>query len=210
MAGVGELLPWTLLGALCLAGSDQLGAPLGAGPLVAFVAVIAAAHAADLGRDLKTGGIVGAAASRQIGLRLGLGLVAPAAVVFVVGWLVADFPWLSAPQAQQLQSHAHWMSERPELHFASPQLGASAVAGAGAALVGFPGLGILAALGLLLPQGLALCLGLGALLRVLVDRRSGGGDVRAFLLPFAAGLFLGEIACALAASGWMEIGLYRG
>lgn len=210
MAGVGELLPWTLLGALAVAGSQQLGFLVGAGPLVAFVAVIAAAHAADLGRDLKTGGIVGASASRQIGLRLGLGLVAPAAAVFVVGWLVADFPWLSAPQAQAFESLSGAMSEHPELHFSSPRLGASALAGAGAALVGFPGLGILAALGLLLPQGFALTLGLGALLRVLIDRRSVGGDVRAFLLPFAAGLLLGEIVCALAAAGWMEIGLYRG
>jgi hypothetical protein len=205
MAGAGELLPWTVLGAVAAASPLQLGATALAGPLAAFVAIVAAAHAADLGRDLRTGGIVGATAASQIRLRLLLGFLAPAVVVLVVGWIALDHPYLHSPRAHTFEGLAQRMSDLPELYFSTPRLAAGALAGGAAALVGFPGLGVLAGLGLLLPQGLALTLGLGALLRVLADRFCAGSDVRSWLLPFAAGLLLGEVGAGLGAAAWLEL-----
>ncbi|MBL8899900.1 MAG: hypothetical protein JNM84_19870 [Planctomycetes bacterium] len=205
MAGVGELLPWTVLGAVAAAGLHQLGATALAGPLAAFAGVVAASHAADLGRDLRTGGIVGAPAASQIRLRLILGLVAPAVVVLAVGWIAWNHPYLHSPRAFDFEALTRRMSDLPELYFSTPRLAAGALAGGAAALVGFPGLGVLAGLGLLLPQGLALTLGLGALLRVVADRFFAGGDVRSWLLPFAAGLLLGEVGGALGAAAWLEL-----
>ncbi|MBK9385114.1 MAG: hypothetical protein IPN34_09900 [Planctomycetes bacterium] len=205
MAGAGELLPWTLLGAVAAAGPLQLGATALAGPLAAFAAIVAAAHAADLGRDLRTGGIVGATATSQIRLRLLLGLLAPAVAVIVVGWIALNHPYLHSPRAHAFEGLAQRMSDLPELYFSTPRLAAGSLAGGAAALVGFPGLGVLAGLGLLLPQGLALTMGLGALLRVLADRCFAGGDVRSWLLPFAAGLLLGELCAGLGAAAWLEL-----
>ena len=46
--------------------------------------------------------------------------------------------------------------------------------------------------------------------RVLAERFFAHGDVRSWLLPFAAGLLLGEALCAFGAAAWLETRLLAG
>ncbi|WP_048150636.1 OPT family oligopeptide transporter [Palaeococcus ferrophilus] len=159
---------------------------------------VAISGAADMMQDLKTGHLVGGIPSRQQKVELLTAWIGPIIALTVVGLIWKAYgignDMVPAPQAMALKSMVDAIlgGSVPVDKFL-----AGGILGFALSLSGIPGLGVLVGLSMYLPMLYILPYGLGCVVNEVVKRRKGHEFITEKVLPFAAGLMVGEAAMTL-------------
>jgi uncharacterized oligopeptide transporter (OPT) family protein len=172
--------------------------------LLAVLITVAMSQAADLMQDLKTGFLVGSRPFLQQALQLSfawIGVVVGFAVVWVL-WQSQGFgpnSALPAPQATALASVIE------TVHNETMPLDKFLLGGLLGIVLGstpISGLGVLSGLAIYLPFAITLTYVLGVLMHMAFLSRYGLAVLEARLVPFAAGLIIGEALISVGAALW--------
>ncbi|WP_456450022.1 OPT family oligopeptide transporter [Palaeococcus sp. (in: euryarchaeotes)] len=159
---------------------------------------VAISGAADMMQDLKTGHLVGAIPSRQQKVELLTAWIGPIIALTVVGLIWKAYgignDMVPAPQAMALKSMVDAIlgGSVPIDKFL-----AGGILGFALSLSGVPGLGVLVGLSMYLPMLYILPYGLGCIVHELTKKKKGHEFITEKVLPFAAGLMVGEAAMTL-------------
>ena len=186
------LIAVTILLVLASAGLPSVQAILVSVILGAAICV-AIAQAGDMMLDLKSGYLVGAVPRRQqvaqfIGAWLG-----PIIVMILIYALHRQYGLgsdaLPAPQGKALASMIDGITSS---NVPTYRYSAGAALGLMLALSGLGGIGVLIGLGFYMPFNIVLTYTIGNFLRIAVDRAKGKTFSEEYVVPFAAGLIVGE------------------
>ena len=159
---------------------------------------VAISGAADMMQDLKTGHMVGAIPSRQQKVELLTAWLGPIIALTVVGLIWNAYgignDKVPAPQAMALKSMVEAVlgGSVPIDKFI-----AGGLLGFLLSLSGVPGLGVLVGLSMYLPMLYIIPYGLGCIVNEITKRKKGYEFIVEKVLPFAAGLMVGEAAMTL-------------
>jgi uncharacterized oligopeptide transporter (OPT) family protein len=176
--------------------------------VVGAAVCVAIGQGADMMQDLKTGFMVGAVPRKQQLVQLAstwLGALIALAAIEILwrggpqgsGGFGEGTP-LPAPQGGALMAmlEAIQSGQVPIDKYAC-----GAALGAALGLAPFPGLGVLAGLAMYLPFAITLGYGIGCLLEMALQRRYGVEFCERKLVPFAAGLIVGEALTGVTLTG---------
>jgi putative OPT family oligopeptide transporter len=183
--------------------------------LIGVAVCIAINQCADMMSDLKTGHLIGARPRDQQIAQLMMSWVGPLVaigVLFLLWYLPADgspgfgpastpcldgtAQCLSAPQGDALQAVLASLRDGDS---AVDKYVSGAVLGGALSIFPIGGIAVLVGLAMYLPFSITLGYGLGCVITIGLDRAFGGRFVGRKLVPFAAGLIVGE---ALIQLGW--------
>ena len=159
---------------------------------------VAISGAADMMQDLKTGHMVGAIPSRQQKVELLTAWLGPIIALTVVGLIWNAYgignDKVPAPQAMALKSMVEAVlgGNVPIDKFI-----AGGLLGFVLSLSGIPGLGVLVGLSMYLPMLYIIPYGIGCIVNEIAKRKKGYEFIVEKVLPFAAGLMVGEAAMTL-------------
>lgn len=172
--------------------------------LLAVLITVAMSQAADLMQDLKTGFLVGSRPFLQQALQLSLawiGVVVGFGVVWVL-WQSQGFGPHSALPAPQATALAGVIET---VHNETIPLDKFLLGGLLGMILGstpISGLGILSGLAIYLPFAITLTYGLGVLMHLWFLSRYGLALLEARMVPFAAGLIIGEALIGVGDALW--------
>ncbi|NJE08829.1 OPT family oligopeptide transporter [Thermococcus sp. M39] len=159
---------------------------------------VAISGAADMMQDLKTGHLVGGIPSRQQKMELLTAWIGPIIALTVVGLIWKAYgignDMVPAPQAMALKSmiEAILGGNVPVDKFL-----AGGLLGFALSMSGVPGLGVLVGLSMYLPILYIIPYGIGCVVHEFAKKRRGHEFITEKVLPFAAGLMVGEAAMTL-------------
>lgn len=166
--------------------------------LVGMSCCVATAQCADMMQDLKTGYLVGSFPVRQQAVQLAVSWIGPIIAVAVVYFLwqtptgapgFGPGTPLIAPQAQALQAMVEGLVTGTVPYF---KYLCGALLGGVLTLLPVGGLGVLVGLAMYLPFDITLGYGIGCLGAMALVRLRSAGWVEDKIVPFAAGLIVGE------------------
>ncbi|AIF69232.1 peptide transporter [Palaeococcus pacificus DY20341] len=159
---------------------------------------VAISGAADMMQDLKTGHLVGGIPSRQQKVEILTSWIGPLIAITVVGLIWKAYgignDMVPAPQAMALKSMVDAIlgGSVPVDKFL-----AGGLIGFALSLSGVPGLGVLVGLSMYLPILYIIPYGIGCVVNEITKKRKGHEFITEKVLPFAAGLMVGEAAMTL-------------
>ncbi len=168
---------------------------------------VGASQCADMMQDLKTGHLVGARPWKQQLTQLLLTWIGPAVAVgtIYILWTAGEGgrggfgpgTKLPAPQADALKAVVEGLV-KGDVPWDKYALGT--LLGGMVSLLPFAGIGVLVGLAMYLPAEITLSYGIGCLISIALGRIRGRAFLARRLVPFAAGLILGEALTALTLS----------
>jgi putative OPT family oligopeptide transporter len=162
---------------------------------------VGASQCADMMQDFKTGHLIGARPRLQQLTQAMLTWIGPVIAVGVVillwgpeGGGFGPGTQLEAPQGQALQSMVAGVvsGEAPW-----DKYGLGALLGASLSMLPIAGVGVLVGLAMYLPAYITLSYGIGCVISMWLQKRKGNEFISDKLVPFAAGLILGEALIAV-------------
>jgi putative OPT family oligopeptide transporter len=174
--------------------------------LIGMAVCVATAQCADMMQDLKTGYLVGSYPIRQQTVQLAVAWIGPLiaiATTYFLWYTPSGQPGfgpgtpLIAPQAQALKAMVEGLMNGtvPYLKY-----GCGALLGGALTLLPVGGLGVLVGLAMYLPFDITLGYGIGCLFSMALVKKYSSGWVEDKLVPFAAGLIVGEALTELSYS----------
>ncbi|PIE23454.1 MAG: hypothetical protein CSA62_07500 [Planctomycetota bacterium] len=170
---------------------------------------VGASQCADMMQDFKTGHLVGARPKLQQLTQALLSWIGPLIAVGVVALLWGpkgggfgpgqDLP---APQAQALESMVSGVvnGEAPW-----DKYGLGALLGASLSMLPITGVAVLIGLAMYLPAYITLSYGVGCIISMGLNKKYGSSFISEKVVPFAAGLILGEALIAVGLNVWAVI-----
>ncbi len=173
--------------------------------LIGLAVCVATAQCADMMQDLKTGFMVGGIPIRQQIMQLSVAWMGPIisiGVVFLLwgksGGGFGPGTALPAPQAGALQAMIQGVigGNAPVHRYVS-----GAILGGLLSLLPMSGLGVLVGLAMYLPFSITLGYGIGCLLNIALEKIKSVQWIENTVVPFAAGLIVGEALTELTYSG---------
>ena len=174
--------------------------------LIGMAVCVATAQCADMMQDLKTGYLVGSYPVRQQTVQLAVAWIGPLiaiATTYFLWYTPTGEPGfgpgtsLIAPQAQALKAMVEGLvsGSVPYLKY-----GCGALLGGALTLLPVGGLGVLVGLAMYLPFDITLGYGVGCVFSIALGRKFSSTWVEDKLVPFAAGLIVGEALVELSYS----------